>query len=684
MAGTIARDMAVLMGGVSLTLAMVGPAGAQDTVTTARQDRVTLLERLVVGAGVEKVAIDTPQAVTVIEQEDIDREQAATIGELFTMVPGATMSGSDRQLGQSFNIRGIGGPETAGDEGRIIVTVDGVTKFFEQYRMGGFFSDPELYKRVEVLRGPASSTLYGAGALGGVINFTTKDASDFLEPDETMALRLKSTYDSNPDGYLGSAIFALRPHEQFEFLAAGNYRQADADTSGNGTVVQGSEVDAPSGLVKGTFRFGDNNEQTLRASYQQFYTNADDQFYNQTGEDGAFGTVDREVWDKTAIIAYENPATDNDWIDLRIQASYSDTVVDQSGVSVPFLSSLNKQYGYETYEFQIDNTVEWAGDRYENFLTFGSQSSHQERTNLRLAPSGTHPQGSRIATGAFVQNEFIWDERLTIIGGARVDWQEVRPTDIANAVDQQHTAFSPKIAAHYEFNDTIAMFGSLAHTQRAPTIDEVFDAGNVNQPLLDLEKANSVEAGLAFSLWDVALPGDGLQIKTTGFYSDIRDMITDNGQAARPRYTNTDRARIYGAEVELAYEADRVFANAAYTYTIGDNLTNDVPLNTVAPHEFAATIGGRLPEYGVSFGWTGRFVAAQDRVVGTTTTRQPTDSFQLHDVFVSWKPEEGFFQDMEASLRVENIFDEQYREFLSGTQGRGRTVKVTLARKFGT
>ena len=45
-------------------------------------DRVSILERIVIGAGTEKVAIDTPQSVTVIEQEDIDRTQASTIADL--------------------------------------------------------------------------------------------------------------------------------------------------------------------------------------------------------------------------------------------------------------------------------------------------------------------------------------------------------------------------------------------------------------------------------------------------------------------------------------------------------------------------------------------------------------------------------------------------------------------------
>ena len=54
-----------------------------------------------------------------------------------------------------------------------------------------------------------------------------------------------------------------------------------------------------------------------------------------------------------------------------------------------------------------------------------------------------------------------------------------------------------------------------------------------------------------------------LQFKATGFYNRVSDLITDNGRTANPRYTNTGEARIYGAEFELAYDAERFFANAA-------------------------------------------------------------------------------------------------------------------------
>ena len=163
---TAAGRAAVLMSGVAFcALSGLSGALAQDVPAEGDPARSTALQRIVVGAGVEKVAIDTPQAVTVLDQEDIDAEQPMTIGDIFRQVPGITVVGSDRVGGQSFNIRGIGDLGSS-DESKIIVSVDGAVKFYEQYRMGSFFSDPELYKRVEVLRGPASSTLYGSGAIG--------------------------------------------------------------------------------------------------------------------------------------------------------------------------------------------------------------------------------------------------------------------------------------------------------------------------------------------------------------------------------------------------------------------------------------------------------------------------------------------------------------------------------------
>lgn len=182
-------------------LLAANPASAQEAsgVTPLGEGATSFLGRIIQSFGRSRVAIDTPQAVSSIEQEEIDREQASKPGELVRLIPGVTAFGGDRMTGQSFNIRGIGSAE-ASDQNRVIISVDGVQKFSQQYRMGQFFGEPELYRRVEVLRGPASSALYGSGALGGVVAFETKDAEDFLLADQDSTLRLKTGGNSNGRG----------------------------------------------------------------------------------------------------------------------------------------------------------------------------------------------------------------------------------------------------------------------------------------------------------------------------------------------------------------------------------------------------------------------------------------------------------------------------------------------------
>lgn len=716
--GLVSRNVFCLLGSAAIVAVATASAthaqdGAQTNVAD-KQGRVTLLQRLVLGAGVEKIAIDTPQSVSVVEQEDIDQEQATTVGDVLKRIPGVNTSGSDRVFGQTFNIRGIGAPESAGEEGRIIVTVDGATKFYEQYRMGGFFSDPELYKKVEVLRGPASSTLYGSGALGGVINFVTKDASDFIADGDTGALRLKGGFNSNRNGWLGSVVFAQRMSADAEFLLSGNFRRADPYVTGNGTEIRSSDFSAWSGLAKGTFNVGE--EGRLRLSYQQWDSDADDQDYAQVGTESLFGTVDRHVVDRTGVVSYENPFSDNDWLDLKVSASYSDTKVDQTDATgnpmfgltcATSLLFCDTEYGYRTWQFNVQNTSEWRGENWENFLTYGWQTAYQVRTAEPMTLAGTpgginfHPEGTDLKTGLFVQNEFIWDERLTIIPGVRLDWHRLSPgTSTGLTASDTDTAVSPKIAAHYRFNDHVAVFGSIAHTERFATLDEVFSTGgsrNSFLPSLDLNKeaSNNYEIGFALSGYDIFQPGDGVQLKTTGFYNDISDLISLNpalrpGPNALPGYVNIDKARIYGFEVELAYESDFVFANAGYSHVVGKDQTTGAYLTTVAPHELAFTLGGKLPQHDLRFGWKARVVAApQDPALRssqanwTGTSTRFADSFNVHDVFVSWTPQDGQFAGWEAEFGVDNLFDTEFKEFLHNDAAKGRTFKLSLSKQFG-
>ena len=729
--GLVGHRAAVLLGGAAmgLTLSVLG-AHAQETQTQTQAekgDRVIQLQRVVVGAGVDKIAFDTPQAVTVIDQEDIDRQQATTIRDIFRETPGLEVIGSDRVFGEAFNIRGIGATENSADAARIVVTVDGAPKFNEQYRMGSFFADPELYKKVEVLRGPASSTLYGAGALGGVINFVTKDASDFIAEGETGAVRLKSSYETNGDGTLASAIWAHRFSPNAEVLAQGNWRRSDDFEKANGRTLLGSEFSAYSGLVKGTFNL--DGEQVIRGSYQRWDSDADDQLYTQTGTidpSMGFGILEnRRVIDQTYVLSYDNPAANNPWLDLNVALTYSDTENSQGASDSPLAINPNApdnfailfptDYAYRTLQLKADNTIDSKGENFENFFTFGFQASHQDRLAGRPSGAATlpaHPEGTKKELGLFVQNEFIWNDRLTIIPGARVDFYDMSPetsvSDYVDADDKDGTAFSPKIAALYKFNDNFNVFGSVAHTERFPTLDELFSVGvNARGGItrgtslgLEKEESNNYELGFGTQFFDVGRLSNTVGFKVTGFYNDISNGIRSNpltsGIPIPSYHINVNDIQIYGVEVEGSYESDYFFGRLAYTnltgeysggYSIGRTTVADgQAFETIPQDKLVLTLGARIPDYDVTLGATTTFAAEGDFVASAAQSGDPdfsADDWTRVDLFASWKPQEGQLAGWEAQVGVQNLFNEDYRENLLVDRSKGRTVKFTLAKQFG-
>ncbi len=669
------------------------------------------LERLVISAGQEKVAIDTPQSVSVVDQEDLESEQALTLGDVLTDLPGVKTTGSERVLGESFNIRGIGSLESA-DEPRLIIRLDGVAKFYEQYRMGSFFSEPELYKRVEVLRGPASSTLYGAGALAGVINVTTKDAADYLSGDDRLGFRQKFEGNSNGNGFLSSSIFAARPADGLDLLGAFIYRRSSLFKDGAGREIPGSNFAAPSGLLKGSYRFGADQAHTLKASYQHWTTEDKGAKYAQTNTESLFGTVDRKVTDQTAILGY-GYRPDNPLLDLDMTLSWSNTEVNQSNASLrdrpacrsfrcgrnfnPFPELFNNtKYAYKSMQGRIENTFSFEGAEWENYLTVGVGMEQQTRTaeqrrkrnNRNTGSLPAHPGGKTTRTGVYAQNELILWDRLTLIPGLRLDYQKVEPDSRVSARDRRKSstkAFSPKLAAHYALNQNFGVFGSLAYTERLPVLDELYDGLSGNLKLKPEESFN-YEAGLAAAFADAILDGDRLSAKLTLFQNNVKNLI-ERDRVFSP-YFNRDKAEIKGLEFEAAWDSPRFFGRAAYTLIRGKDSKTGRNLDTIPADELVLNVGGRIPYYGLTFGWRGVFAAGQERVSGRSVFaggRSRSPGYAVHDIYASWTPAaDSPFSGLEVRVGIDNIFDRNYREHLADdlSNARGRSFKLSFVKQF--
>ena len=119
-----------------------------------------------------------------------------------------------------------------------------------------------------------------------------------------------------------------------------------------------------------------------------------------------------------------------------------------------------------------------------------------------------------------------------------------------------------------------------------------------------------------------------------------------------------------------------------------------VALSLPTTYELALTLGGKVPDYDLTFGWKARFVAdpqdarrqASAPVIIAPSTRPSSryaQAFDVHDIFVTWKPQDGQLAGWEANFGVDNIFNQQYKEFLMNDDAKGRTFKVSLSKQFG-
>ena len=150
---------------VLLTTALLAaaPAHAQQAIPE------TIVTTTRVPTPAERVAA----AVTVIDRQTIEERGYVTLADALRAVPGVNLvqQGAAGQVASAF-LRGT-------ESRHVLVLLDGVPINDPSTPSGAFNFGNELLgdiERIEVVRGPGSS-LYGSGAIGGVINMITRRAA---------------------------------------------------------------------------------------------------------------------------------------------------------------------------------------------------------------------------------------------------------------------------------------------------------------------------------------------------------------------------------------------------------------------------------------------------------------------------------------------------------------------------
>ncbi|SMO88406.1 TonB-dependent receptor domain-containing protein [Paracoccus laeviglucosivorans] len=651
----------------------------------AQQAQTYVLDPLVLRAGKPKVASEVPQSVSVVGAQELDDIAPVHIGEVLATVPGVAGVGSGSFFGQGFNIRGFGAASNAASEAGIVQLIDGEKKYYESYRQGALFVEPDFLRQVEVLRGPGSSTLYGSGALGGVIAMETIEAGDLIPEGKTFGGKAKIGYASNPETILGSVAMGWRLTEDFEALAAFAWRKLGDSKDADGDTIVRSNSKTPNLLLKAKKTFGD---QYVAFSYQHLEAKGEDQDFNQLEGSQkdlfypgfSWGVGDIITRDQTAKLVWGWNPQDNRYVDLTATLSYSNTMKDVrqgDDPAEPIMESLLGKRDYRLWKLKVANVADLSTSGYDHHLTTGFEVWKQDRSSQ--VPSSSHPEGYTRAWSAYALSEVTYGD-LTVNSGLRYERQRTEPKDSVSfdADNREFEAVEPQVAAIYRLNDAWSVFGSVAYVNRIPSVDELYDGSMITAPNPNLkdEKGKNIEIGASYRGSSLIADGDEAVMKITLFRNHIDDMIVRSGGGPSAYYTNIDKAYLKGGEIEASYAIGGWDLGAAVSVVAGEDqdgadletLPNDrLTLQAVYMAGDAWRIGARST-----------LAAGRDKPDGTHR-----GGYGVHDIFATWTPQSGPAQGIEVHMGVDNITDRDYTpaSWVSGPAP-GRNFKLSVSRSF--
>ncbi|AOY89219.1 TonB-dependent receptor [Marinobacter salinus] len=447
-------------------------------------------------------------SVTVIDRDDIQRQQPSEFRDLLQAQPGVNVV-SDGSYGKTTSVflRGAGSSGT-------VLLLDGIRLRSATAGIPPWqFLPPELMGKVELVRG-AKSSLYGADAVGGVIQAFT------LEPEQGRQAWVELSGDSN--NTLETSAGVAGKEGRTALLAGGVYSDSDGTSLREGGEDKGFRNTG--GLAKVSHRFDQG------------------------------GGVGLTLFQSDGNTEFEGGDTD---FLIRAAGFHLDAVAsDYWRTRIQFSESRDEQDTFGAYPSVYDTLSRSA--RWENTLTAGVHEFviGSEVMLDEVDGSDQFAEDSRTNTAVFGQARFNFNATDLMLS-LRLDDNE--------AYGKEETG---GIALGHQFDRSHRMRLSYATSFRAPTFNDLYlvvpyYSGN---PDLDPEEGQMVEAGFSGRynswFWDVAIYQNDIKDLITY----VSDPVTYNGTME-----NVETARIRGVELASGFETVDWNVTAAVTYADTEN-----------------------------------------------------------------------------------------------------------------
>lgn len=655
----------------------VGRTATPSVEIALRVSAVT--ETLVVSAAQIDLPLSrTADSVTIISGRDLEARQVTSLGAALRTVPG-------------FSVAQSGGPGTltslfprGGESDFTLVLVDGI----RANAFGGGLDLSQVpiadVERIEVVRGPQSA-LYGADAIGGVVQIVTRYGGDpafnaRLEGGSRATRRLVATTTGAIDDWRWQGGGDYVQDEGFTGIAAASGETVSNDDARERQGWIGAGWRAERGTdVQGTFRYVD----TDRGAPGPFGSDPAQRF---AGVDRiARGATERRSGGIRVVHPWTGPGSrvrqrvdlDVADLDLSFRSAFglSESETRRVHGRVQTDAALDAGFG-------VSGGVEWLNERARStFITAGAQ---------------TVPVDRRVV-GSFGEVRWNAVERMSVQAGLRAE-HITRETLAGNpspfsprpdfATDTV-VSVNPKVSVSWLVSPSLPADGADAWTRvrvaggtgiRPP---DAFEIAFTDNPDLKPERSRSVEFGVT-----QAVAGGAIQLEATTFFNQYDDLIISVGSlrdVSRYRTDNVSNARARGLEVGAAWQGARgVHVRAAYTFLDTEIRAVDGSAQAPSPYRVGDRLLRRPRHQGsLTFEWVlpRATVFSMLDARGAALDAEPAfgPSGGLYDnpghAVVDVGGAFRLMRGVEVFGRVLNLFDRAYEEVL-GFPSPGRTVFV--------
>lgn len=658
-------------------LLVSSPAFAADTSAPEGFESYSLGEVFIKG---DKPPVAQEATLSnVVTAEDIKATNSQTVGEALANVPGLRVTTGNRNE-PNVSIHGIF------DQKRILVLIDGVPYYETK---NGYLDLNQLttdnVAKIEITKG-AASVLYGANAMGGVINIVTKQPTG------------KATFSANVeagdvDYYKASASHGMNTGMfyywlNYEHRQAHGWRMSDDFVPRTGTRT--GKFNPGTGVFEdgGTRNQSDYRSDSIWAKFGITPTKDSDysvNFHYISRDKGNPPGLDSVKVNSTFSNFFRFP-TYNDWgVDLSGEQKATEWMTFKGKVFYHNHVDELASYRDETFTDQI------ALSKWNDYIIGGSLVTELKPVawnTVRIAlnyKGDSHKQRDVVSdpfanffswTGSVgIEDEITYWKNFSIVAGGSYDWFKVTEAD-EMSTKPTTTSFNPMIGATYLFSDSTKLFTSVARKTRFPTLNTLFSSSSGN-PDLNAESATNSTVGASRAF------GDFAWAHLAFFYHDISDMIDRPNKDAR--YENFGRIEVYGIEfgTEL-YPAKDLVLKLGYNYNhatdISENRVTDKVMN-VPEHKLDLGIQYIVPFVNTRLDLNG--ILFSNLYSQVPTPSRPTDPLVQSSGFfiLNGRLTQKFLNNFEAYLAVNNITDRNY-EPESGFPALGRNIFGGLTARF--